>query len=206
MQFVRPLIGASVTGVLLLSGCSLFGSPTPTETTTAPKPTASETTPVGDGTFTAPADCTTILPKDQIDSYAAEKIILLAGPGGIYGDELIPDPTPETLAGGISCYFGYDNEDPNQIQIYSVVSVAEVTADNRESIIQGLTEQGLNEGTDSADAMTFAIIGDTDANVPAMYNVVNETSWISVISVFGGETFFEENVAIAGLVHDQVYN
>ncbi|MFM2411994.1 MAG: hypothetical protein RLZZ587_327, partial [Actinomycetota bacterium] len=24
----------------------------------------------------------------------------------------------------ISCYFGYDNEDVNQIQIYSVVSVA----------------------------------------------------------------------------------
>lgn len=206
MQFVRPLIGASVTGVLLLSGCSLFASPEPTATTAAPTPTATETTPAGDGTFAAPADCSTILPQDQIDSYAAENIILLAGPGGVYGDELIPDPTPETLAGGISCYFGYDNEDVNQIQIYSVVSVAGVTAENRDGIIQGLTEQGLNEGTDSDDAMTFAIIGDTDANVPAMYNVVNETSWISVISVFGGETFFEENVAIAGLVHDQVYN
>lgn len=206
MQFIRPLIGASVTGVLLLSGCSLFGSPEPGATTAAPKPTASESAPVDEGTFTKPADCTTILPKDQVDSYAAENIVLLAGPGGIYGDELIPDPTPETLAGGISCYFGYDNEDPNQIQIYSVVSAAAVTADNRDGIVQGLVEQGLNEGTDSTGAMTFAIIGDTDANVPAMYNVVNETSWISVISVFGGETFFEENVAIAGLVHDQVYN
>ena len=39
-----------------------------------------------------------------------------------------------------------------------------------------------------------------------MYNVVDDSSWISVISVFGGETFFEENVAIAGMVHDQVYN
>ena len=95
MQFVRPLIGASVTGVLLLSGCSLFGTPEPTTTSAAPSPTASETTPAGDGTFAAPADCLTILPKDQIDSYAAENIILLAGPGGIYGDELIPDPTPD---------------------------------------------------------------------------------------------------------------
>jgi hypothetical protein len=59
---------------------------------------------------------------------------------------------------------------------------------------------------DATGAATYAIIGDTAANVPAMYNVVDDYSWISVISVFGGETFFEENVAIAGMVHDQVYN
>lgn len=206
MHLVRPLIGASVMGVLLLSGCSLFGSPEPTATSAAPSPSATETTPEGGGTFGAPADCTAILPQDQVDSYAAENIVLLAGPGGIYGDELIPDPTPETIAGGISCYYGYDNEDPNQIQIYSVVSVAEVTPGNRDSIVTGLSEQNLNEGTDATGAATYAIIGDTDANVPAMYNVVNDTSWISVISVFGGETFFEENIAIAGQVYDQVYN
>ena len=206
MQFVRPLVGASVAGVLLLSGCAGFGEPEPLETTAAPTPTPTESAPTDGGVFTAPADCSTILPQEQVDSYAAENIILLAGPGGIYGDELIPDPTPETLAGGISCYFGYDNEDPNQIQIYSVVSVAAVTAENRDVIIDDLVAQGLNEGTDAAGSLTFAIIGDTDANVPAMYNVVNETSWISVISVYGGETFFEENVAIAGLVHEQVYN
>lgn len=206
MQFVRPLIGAAVTGVLLLSGCSLGGDPTPSESASGPTPTASETTPAGDGTFAAPADCTAILPQDQVDSYAAENIVLLAGPGGIYGDELIPDPTPETIAGGISCYYGYDNEDPNQIQIYSVVSVAEVTEGNRDGIMTELSAQGLNEGTDATGAATYAIIGDTAANVPAMYNVVDDYSWISVISVFGGETFFEENVAIAGMVHDQVYN
>lgn len=205
MSFIRPLLGASMAGVLLLSGCSLLGGdPTPTETAT-PSPTPSETTPVAE-TFTAPDDCTTILPQDQVDSYAAEKIVLLAGPGGIYGDELIPDPTPETLAGGISCYFGYDNEDPNQIQIYSVVSVAPVTADTRDGIVQSLIDQDLNEGTDETGASTYSILGDTAANVPAMYNVINDDSWISVISVFGGETFFEENVAIAELVHDQVYN
>jgi hypothetical protein len=206
MQVVRPLIGAAVTGVFLLSGCSGGVSPEPTATSAAPSPSATETTPEGDGTFGAPADCTAILPQDQVDSYSAENIVLLAGPGGIYGDELIPDPTPETIAGGISCYFGYDNEDPNQIQIYSVVSVAEVTAGNRDSIMTELSEQGLNEGTDATGAATYAIIGDTAANVPAMYNVVDDYSWISVISVFGGETFFEENVAIAGMVHDQVYN
>jgi hypothetical protein len=39
-----------------------------------------------------------------------------------------------------------------------------------------------------------------------MFNVISDDSWISVISVFGGEAFFEENVAIAELVRDQVYN
>lgn len=205
MQFIRPLVGASMAGVLLLSGCSLFGGDATPTASPSVTPSATETAAATE-TFTAPADCTTILPQEQIDSYSAETIVLLAGPGGIYGDELIPDPTPETLAGGISCYFGYDNEDPNQIQIYSVVSVAAVNADNRDGILQGLTDQQLNEGTDETGATTFSILGETSANVPAMYNVINDTSWISVISVFGGETFFEENVAIAGLVHDQVYN
>ena len=207
MKFTRPLLGATVTGVLLLSGCSLLpgADPAPTTSSSA-EPTPAATAGADQGTFTMPKDCTTILPKKQMDSYAAEKIVLLAGPGGTYGGELVPDPTPEMLEGGISCYFGYDNEDPNQIQIYSVVSVAPVTVDNHASIVQTLVDQGLNAGTDAVGNTTYAILGDSDANVPAMYNVITDDSWISVISVFGGETFFEENVAISGLVHDQVYN
>lgn len=205
MSFIRPVLGASMAGVLLLSGCSLLGgdaNPTANPTTT---PSATASAPVEE-TFTEPADCTTILPKSQVDSYAAEKIVLLAGPGGIYGDELIPDPTPETLAGGISCYFGYDSTDPEGVDIYSVISVVPVNETNRADIVQSLLDQGLNEGENAAGESTYAIMGDSGANIPAILNVVNDTSWISVISVFGGETFFEENVAIAGLVHDQVYN
>jgi hypothetical protein len=208
MQFVRPLLGAATASVLLLSGCSLFpsGEPTPTATSSDAAPTPTETAIAGEGTFAVPSDCLTILPKSQADSYADESIVLLAGPGGIYGGELIPDPTPEMLEGGVSCYFGYDNEDPNLIQIYSVISAAPVTAANRDSIAETLLSQGLNEGTNSAGFSTFSILGDSDANVPAMFNVVSDDSWISVISVFGGEAFFEENVAIAELVRDQVYN
>lgn len=208
MQFVRPLLGAATASVLLLSGCSLFpsGEPTPSATATDSAPTPTESASAGDGTFAVPNDCLTILPKSQVDSYADENIVLLAGPGGVYGGELIPDPTPEMLEGGISCYFGYDNDDPNQIQIYSVVSAAPVTPANRDSIGETLLGQGMNEGTNAAGYTTFSILGDTDANVPAMFNVISEDSWISVISVFGGETFFEENVAIAELVRDQVYN
>jgi hypothetical protein len=208
MQVVRPLLGAATASVLFLSGCSLFpsGEPTPTATNTDAVPTPTETVDPGEGTFAVPSDCLSILPKSQADSYAAESIVLLAGPGGIYGGELIPDPTPEMLEGGVSCYFGYDNDDPNQIQIYSVISAAPVTPANRDSIIETLLSQGLNEGTNAAGHSTFSILGDSDANVPAMFNVVSGDSWISVISVFGGEAFFEENVAIAELVRDQVYN
>ena len=208
MQFVRPLLGAATASVLLLSGCSLFpsGEPTPKPTNSEVAPTPTETAAEGEGTFAVPSDCLTILPKTQVDSYASENIILLAGPGGVYGGELVPDPTPEMLEGGISCYFGYDNDDPNQIQIYSVVSAAPVSATNRDSIAETLLGQGLNEGTNAAGYSTFSILGDTDANVPAMFNVISDDSWISVISVFGGEAFFEENVAIAELVRDQVYN
>ena len=208
MQFVRPLLGAATASVLLLSGCSLFpsGEPTPTATSSEAAPTPTESAAEGDGTFAVPSDCLAILPQSQVDSYADENIVLLAGPGGINGGELVPDPTPEMLEGGISCYFGYDNNDPNQIQIYSVVSAAPVTPGNRDSITETLVGQGLNEGTNAAGNSTFSILGDTDANVPAMFNVITEDSWISVISVFGGETFFEENVAIAELVRGQVYN
>jgi hypothetical protein len=208
MQFVRPLLGAATASVLLLSGCSLFpsGESTPAPTNSEAAPTPTESAPAGDGTFAVPSDCLTILPKSQVDSYANENIVLLAGPGGIYGGELVPDPTPEMLEGGISCYFGYDNDDPNQIQIYSVVSAAPVSAANRETIAETLLGQGLNEGANAAGYTTFSILGDTDANVPAMFNVISDDSWISVISVFGGEAFFEENVAIAELVRDQVYN
>ncbi len=208
MQFVRPLIGAATASVLLLSGCSLFpsGEATPQPTNSEAAPTPTESAAEGEGTFAVPSDCLTILPTTQVDSYASENIILLAGPGGVYGGELVPDPTPEMLEGGISCYFGYDNDDPNQIQIYSVVSAAPVSVSNRDSIAETLLGQGLNEGTNAAGYSTFSILGDTDANVPAMFNVISDDSWISVISVFGGEAFFEENVAIAELVRDQVYN
>ena len=205
MQFVRPLVGASMAGVLLLSGCSLLGGDANPSASATPKPSKTAVESVGEK-FTEPADCTTILPQSQVDSYAAEKIVLLAGPGGIYGDQLVPDPTPETLSGGISCYFGYDSDVPDGIEIYSVISVVPVDSTTRGDIVQSLIDQGLNEGENAAGESTYAIIGDSDANIPAILNVVNDTSWISVISVFGGQTFFEENVVISELVHDQVYN
>lgn len=203
MQFVRPLVGASVAGALLLSGCSLFASPEPTETSTAPEPTASETTPSGPGTFAAPTDCTQISPDAGFDVYRSDDIILLYGPGSRYGVDAIQEPTPEMSAGGISCYFGYDTATP---EVYSVVSVVAINSDSRATIVEDLLQQGMNEGTSANGVATYSVLGDAEASVPAIYNEVDDNSWISVISVYGGETFFEQNVAIAGIVHDQVYN
>ncbi|PTW91437.1 hypothetical protein C8A06_1160 [Microbacteriaceae bacterium MWH-Ta3] len=197
----------AVAATVALTGCATDVEATPTDTPT-PTPTASETTaPVVDnGTFTMPSDCTSILPQDRVDSLEAEGIILLAGPGGLYGLELITDPTPEMLAGGISCYFGYDNVDVNQLKIYSVVSVAPVTEDSAASITADLVSQGMNESTDDAGNPTFSILGDKDSNVPAIYNLVTAEAWISVISIYGGETFYKENVVIAGEALDAAYN
>ncbi|MFM6968382.1 MAG: hypothetical protein ACKOWN_05605 [Microbacteriaceae bacterium] len=203
MQFVRPLAGASLAGVLLLSGCSLFDSPDPTETSAAPEPSATETAPSGPGTFAAPTDCTQISPDAGFDAYLSDSIVLLYGPGARYGEDAIQEPTPEMSAGGISCYFGYDTSTP---EVYSVVSVVAITADTRGGIVEQLVQQGMNEGTSADGTPTYSILGDADANVPAIYNEVDDSSWISVISVYGGETFFEQNVAIAGIVRDQVYN
>lgn len=190
-----------------LSGCAMDTEVTPTESVT-PTPTASTTAePVVDnGKFSMPTDCTSILPEERVASLEAEGIILLAGPGGLYGLELITDPTPEMLAGGISCYFGYDNVDVNQLKIYSVVSVAPVTGETAASITADLVSQGMNESTDEAGNPTFSILGDKDSNVPAIYNLVTTDAWISVISIYGGETFYRENVVIAGEALDAAYN
>ncbi len=190
-----------------LSGCAMDTDVTPTESIT-PTPTASTTAePVVDnGEFSMPTDCTSILPEERVASLEAEGIILLAGPGGLYGLELITDPTPEMLAGGISCYFGYDNVDVNQLKIYSVVSVAPVTGETAASITADLVSQGMNESTDEAGNPTFSILGDKDSNVPAIYNLVTTDAWISVISIYGGETFYRENVVIAGEALDAAYN
>ncbi|MEY4458121.1 MAG: hypothetical protein RIS25_714 [Actinomycetota bacterium] len=204
---IRKVVAVSLLA-LVLTGCA---AEVPVEPTATPTPTESETstpepTPVDNGTFSMPSDCTGVLPADRAAALESEGIVLLAGPGGIYGLELITDPTPEMLAGGISCYYGYDNEDVNQLKIYSVVSVAPVSDDTSEAIVSDLVGQGMNASTDEVGNSTYSILGDSDSNVPAQYNLMTNEAWISVISILGGETFYRENVVIAGETLDNVYN
>ncbi|MEY5017794.1 MAG: hypothetical protein RL431_843 [Actinomycetota bacterium] len=204
---IRKVVAVSLVA-LVLAGCS---AEAPVEPTATPTPTESESntpepTPVDNGTFSMPSDCTGVLPADRAAALESEGIVLLAGPGGIYGLELITDPTPEMLAGGISCYYGYDNEDVNQLKIYSVVSVAPVSTDTSDAIVSDLVGQGMNASTDEVGNSTYSILGDSDSNVPAQYNLMTNEAWISVISILGGETFYRENVVIAGETLDNVYN
>lgn len=195
--------------VALLAGCAAeiepTAEPSPTAETTV-EPTAEPTTPVATESFSLPDDCTGILPAKTIDKFAADGIILLAGPGGKYGNELITDPTPEMDIGGISCYFGVDNEDPNLLRISVLVSAAPLDAASRDAVIADLTAQGLLEAQDERGDVSFGILGGSEGQTTANYNVIAADSWISVISAKGGEKAYLAAVDLTNAVHSATYN
>lgn len=172
--------------------------PEPVETTAAPVETE-EPEPEPE-VFTMPADCTTILPQSRIDNFAEQSLELLGGPGSVYGDDYFFDPTPEQLVGGISCVYAIDGQDLSSL----LISVAPMSASTRAGVINDLTAQGLNEETTDAGAVTYSQYGD-ESGVPAIYNIVRDDSWISVISAFGGQVFYEEAVVLAEEVAGEVY-
>jgi len=194
--------------MLALTGCAPTESPTagpnPTET---PQPTGGPTeTPVQTEFFSMPADCTSILPATQVDTFAADGIVLLAGPGGKYGNELITDPTPEMVAGGISCYFGVDNEDLTLLRVNVLVSAVALDATNRQKVIDDLSSQGLARSMNERGEVTFGILGVSEGQATANYNVIASDSWISVLSSDGGEAAFVAIVSLANDVHTANYN
>ena len=204
----RLFAPAVVLGVTL-AGCAPTVEPTAAPTTTesaAPtEPTVEPTTPVVTETFTMPADCTEILPPANIAKFESDGITLLAGPGGKYGDELITDPTPETLAGGISCYFGIDNEDLNALTVSYLVSAVPLDETTRAEVIVDLTDQGLLQSTDERGDISFGVLGGSAGQTTANYNIVAVDSWISVISSKGGEKAFLATVKLADAVHLNTY-
>lgn len=190
-----------------LAGCA--ATPTPTAEPTAVEttaPTVEPTAPVVTETFSMPADCSEILPPKTMASFEKNGITILAGPGGKYGDELITDPTPEMDAGGISCYFGVDNEDPNLLAVNYLISAVALDAATRSEVIADLTAQGLSEATDERGDVSFGILGGSQGQTTANYNVIAADSWISVISSFGGEDAFLATVELANDVHIANYN
>lgn len=200
----RLLIGTAA--LVLMGGLSACaGEPEPVAAEPTPEPTpsvveTSEPEPV-ERSFAMPADCTTILPDARIEAFAAQSLELLGGPGSVYGDDYFFDPTPEQLAGGISCVYAQDGVDQSSI----LISVAPVSPSNRARIIDDLTAQSLNEATTPDGALTYGQQGD-ESLAPAIYNVVTQQSWISVISSLGGPAFYDEAVLLAGEVASQVYN
>lgn len=199
----RLLVGtAALILVGSLAACAPAAEPVAEPETPQPEPTIVESTEPAPQPefFTMPADCTTILPQSRLDAFAEQNLELLGGPGGVYGDEYFFDPTPEQLAGGISCVYAEDGVDLSSL----LISVAPITAANRAGIVNDLTAQGLNEATTDDGAVTYSQQGD-EGVVPAIYNVITDDSWISVISTFGGEVFYEEAVTLATEVAGEVY-
>jgi len=152
-----------------------------------------------------PDDCTEILPPANTAKFESDGIVLLAGPGGKYGDELVTEPTPETVAGGISCYFGVDNEDLNALAVAYLVSAVPLDESTRAEVIGELTAQGLVQSTDERGDISFGVLGGSAGQTTANYNVIAVDSWISVISSKGGEKAFLAAVELADAVHLNTY-
>ncbi len=200
----RILAGsAAVALVIALSACAAEEEPMAEPELPEPTPSALETEAPEEEpelTFTMPVDCTTILPQTRIDALAQQNLELLGGPGSVYGDDYFFDPTPEQLVGGISCVYAEDGRDLSSL----LVSVAPISPATRAGVINDLAAQGLNEDTTDDGAVTYSQFGD-EISVPAIYNVVRNNSWISVISAFGGQVFYDEAVIIANEVTGEVY-
>lgn len=192
-----PLV---VVALLVLAGCSANDSPALTAPETpAPAATASAEPTAEPLDFSMPTDCLAITPQSRLDAFASQGLVLLGGPGGKYGTDYLQDETPEELAGGISCIWGYADSEVSSL----TVSVAPLSASTRPDIVASFAEQGLNEAT-VADGTTFALQGDKTLD-PAIINVLRGESWISVIMTIGGLDSYTQAEAIAAEVHDLVY-
>ena len=199
----RLLTGSAVVAlVIALSACAAEEEPVAEPETPEPVPTVveSETPEPTPLAFVMPSDCTTILPQERLDSFAEQNLELLGGPGSLYGDDYFFDPTPEQFVGGISCVYAEDGTDLSSL----LVSVAPITAATRAGVVNDLANQGLNEDTTDDGAVTYSQFGD-EAAAPAIYNIIRDDSWISVISAFGGQVFYDEAVMIADEVAGEVY-
>ncbi|TAL45009.1 MAG: hypothetical protein EPN91_03335 [Salinibacterium sp.] len=198
IRSTSALVAITSIAVLALTACAAPQTVEPSETPTAdasPSPTPTAVPMV----YEQPTDCEQLLPQSRRDSFTAEHLVLLGGPGGKFGNDYLADETPEEQAGGLTCIWG-DNASNNSA---FTVSAAPLTAENRSPIIDTLIAQGLNAGT-AGNTNTFGEQGDT-TEAPAILNVLRSDSWISVISTKGGLAKSEECQAIADDVAKAVY-
>ena len=193
--------GMAAVAIALLSGCAAGEPSTPDPsrqpTDSSPEPEPTETTI--DEPFTMPTECAGILPPERISSFESQGLILLGGPGGLYGEDYLLDPTPEEAAGGITCIWGDELVPESTV----TVSVAPLSAQTRSGIVDELISQGLNE-TELEDAISYSRLGD-EVSSPAIVNVLRTNSWISVIEALGGEAFLEEALTISDEVAAHVH-
>jgi hypothetical protein len=197
---VTAIISATLLGVLL-AGCTQQQAPDAGPSSNpSVQPSASETAAAGDEAFTLPTACVDILPASRLAEFEAAGDVLLGGPGGIYGDEYLLDPSPEQRAGGITCIWGSPETEISSV----TVSVAPLADDTREAIVTDLSvTQGLNESV--GETVTYYWkLGDRDDH-PAILNALAPDSWISIIYTVGGIDSYTQAEKIAAEVHELVY-
>lgn len=194
------LVSAAAASVLLvaLAACAPE-EPAPAEPvaepTTAPEPTpepsepSAEPSPEPELVFTQPADCTAILPDTRVGTLEAQGLTLLGGPGSLYGDEYFGDQTPEQLIGGMSCVWGQEGVDLSTI-LFSVAPLNDVS---RESTINDLVAQGYVPFEREDSSLAFGVLGEEGVG-PAIYNLITDDAWFSVLNSLGGQTGFDESV------------
>lgn len=187
-------MGAAVALAAALTACAAE-EPAPEPTTPAPTPTVEpEATPTPEPVvweFELPTACADILPEERKEQFANLKMKLLAGPDGLYGDQYLAEPTPEQLAGGITCIWGDEDVPENSV----VISVAPLDLGNRSAIVTSLVDQGLNEQLVDG-VVLYGREGDGPIT-PAIVNLIRNDSWISVIEGLGGPDFYLEAREIA---------
>lgn len=199
------VLGGAVALVLVAGlGACASGQDPIEEPTTLPSETAEpepeESVEPEPENFTMPASCTEIFPQSRLDNFAGKGLVLRGGPGSPEGNDVFVDPTPEQRVGGISCIWA--NPDGNIADL--LISVAPLSATSRSGVVNDLTAQGLNESTTGSGAITYGQLGD-DQSAPAIYNEISNDSWISVISAFGGQLFYDEAVMFVEEIRGEVY-
>ena len=200
----RVLSGAAALVLVAgLSACAAEEEPleepevVPTETS---EPEPEPTTEPEPEVFTLPSDCSEIFPQERLDNFEGQNLVLRGGPGSTEGNDVFADPTPEQRVGGISCIWA--NPDGEIADL--LISVAPLTPTTRASVVDDLNAQGLNESTLEDGAITYGLLGD-EQGAPAIYNEVRADSWISVISAFGGQVFYDEAVIFVEEIRGEVY-
>ncbi|RZT59262.1 hypothetical protein EV140_1866 [Microcella alkaliphila] len=193
---------AALTGGLLavgLGACAAepIEAPEPIAApTTAPEPEPAtepepEPEPEPELVFAMPTDCTEILPTARVASLEAQNLQLLGGPGSIYGDDFFFDETPEQLVGGISCVWGQEGVDLSTI----LLSVAPLNAATRAQTIDDLIAQGYIAYDRDDSSLAYGLIGDA-GGPPAIYNLITNDAWFSMLNSLGGRAGFDESILL----------
>jgi len=194
-------IASAVLVTVVLAGCSPDAAPgnEPSGSTPA-SPVASAASEAGVEVFTMPTACLDILPAKRLAEFESDGLVLLGGPDGLYGDDYLLDPSPEQRLGGVTCIWG-----PPDTELSSVtISVAPLPAADRPAVISDLSvSQGLNESVGET-ATYYWKLGDSDDH-PAILNVIEDDSWISVIQTIGGTDNYAQAEKLAAEVRELVY-